>query len=458
MRYRMRYLPLWLLVAALCVANPVIAQAQNGCTRLPLAHPPTSITPLLRDGKEAGYLNDMVPADQAAELHLVGSYAGSGRIVIGPTDKPVVLALGSYEPSIWRIELQPGARLQKIILFGRDEQRVSGASADIVERASCPVWAYAWEGTGENVRYMTDQYRDFLAAAQQESGLVELSFQGSYNAGTTFSIPPSRTGFVRAAAPVPHPAEVRVLLLATQAEAIARYEAAMDRAPAEFRPTMKILIDLMKGQKLPTLFPYGGVSGDPRAPVGPRYLFNPEAAPGAAESGSNCKGFYIAGQADADALKCAFGNQFFLLGNANRVLDDAWGDDIVNPGRGDHVLHLGWGNDIVVLQEGWGDDIITKTCHGSVLAASDRTRMDWAFKFTNFIVFGPGIRPSDMHWEMKNTLMHEPSKSRLTIHDQCFNLVFAEGGELEPYQPPPKRAAPNEQRSPASDGPGGVAR
>ncbi|MET4484435.1 hypothetical protein [Bradyrhizobium sp. F1.13.3] len=457
----MRYLPLWLFVVGICAANPLIAEAQPSCTSLPLSHPPTSITPLLRDNRDAGYFNEIVPTGQAAELHLIGSYSGSGRIVIGPTDEPVVLALSSFKPSLWRIELQSGARLQKIILFGRDEQRVSGAPADvdIVNRSSCPVSAYKWEGAGENVRYMDGHYRDFLAAAQQESGLAETSFQGSYDAGTYFSIPPSRIHYMRDPAPILHPAEVRVLLSATPAEAIARYEAAMDRAPAEFRPTMKILIDLMKDHKLPTLFPNGGRGPDPRAPIGPRYLFNPEAAVGTVDSGSDCKGFYFAGHADGGNLKCAFGNQFFVLGKANNVLDDSWGDDIVNPGSGDHVLHLGWGNDIVVLQEGWGDDIITKTCTQSVLPTNDRNRLNWASQFSNFIVFGPGIRPSDVHWEMKSTLVHEPSKSRLTIDDQCFNFVFAEAGELRPYQQPRKPAAmSNERRSPTSDAPSGGAR
>jgi hypothetical protein len=456
----MRYQSLWLFVVGLCMAHPPISQAQPACTRLPLLYPPASVTPLLRAGTAAGYLNEIVPADQAAELHLIGSYSGAGRIVIGPTDKPVVLALGSLKPSVWRIELQSGARLQKIIVFGGDEQRVSGASADVeIVSSSCPVWAYDWDRVRETVRYMSSEYRIFLAAAQQESGLAETSFQGGYDAGTYFSIPPSRTDYTRGPAPVPDPSEVRILLSPTPTEAIARYEAAMDRAPAEFRPTMKILIDLMKDHKLPTLFPNGGINPDPGAPVGPRYLFNPEAAPGTVQSGSNCKGFYFAGQADGGNLECGFGNQFFVLGTANKVLDDGWGDDIVDPGRGDHVLHLGWGNDIVVLQEGWGDDIITKTCHNSVLATNDRNRLNWPFQFTNFIVFGPGIKPSDVHWEIKGTLVHEPSKSRLTINDQCFNFVFTEEGELRPYQPPPKPAAmSNEHRSPTSDKPGDVAR
>jgi hypothetical protein len=316
----MRYLPLWLFVVGLCVANPFISQAQPGCTSLPLSHPPTSITPLLRDSRDAGYLKEIVPTDQAAELHLIGSYSGSGRIVIGPTDKPVVLALSSYKPSMWRIELQPGARLQKIILFGRDEQRVSGASADvdIVNRSSCPVWAYEWERAGENVRYMTDQYRDFLAAAQQESGLAETSFQGNYDAGTYFSIPPSRIDYMRAPAPILHPSEVRVLLSATPAEAIAHYEAAMDRAPAEFRPTMKILIDLMKDHKLPTLFPNGGVGPDPGAPVGPRYLFNPEAAVGTVERTARMKRLSALAP-DLDI----FGSRYVLRDDAGWQLTEA---------------------------------------------------------------------------------------------------------------------------------------
>jgi hypothetical protein len=131
----------------------------------------------------------------------------------------------------------------------------------------------------------------------------------------------------------------------------------------------------------------------------------------------------------------------YVLGNGDDVLKDSWGDDVVNPGGGDDIIDLGWGNDIVVLESGWGDDIVSKTCHDSTLSDADRARLGWQHRYNSFVVFGPGIHPADIHWESKTVLTHPPSKSRLTLKAECFNLVFTEEGELQPFTPPAPPAA-----------------
>ena len=418
---------------ALCALAPLTAQAQSDCVKRPLLHEPTSITPLERENYTA-YVNDAVPPDQTQELHLVGSYNGSGRIVIGPTPKPVVLVLGSYLPSIWRLELAPGARLSRVILLGRDTQRVTGvpAGVEIMDRSACGDWASGWEGARENVRYMTDQYRSFLAAAQHASGLAESSFQSDFSRiDAVVTVPPSRSD-VRPATTISQPARVRDLLVPDRQATIARYETLMAQAPAEFQPTMKILIDLMKRDKFPILFPSGAPGREQGAPVGIRLLFEQPANRAAALNRGDCNNYFVLGRADGGSIHCATGNQFYVLGNANDVLDDSWGDDIVSPGGGDDVLHLHWGNDIMVLGENWGDKIITKTCHDASLSAADRERLHWPYRYSNFIVFGAGIRPQDMRWDSKTVLTHGPSNSKLTIKDECFTFVFAEDGDLAP--------------------------
>ena len=41
----------------------------------------------------------------------------NARVNVGPTERPVVLALASYEETPCRLDLQPGANLQKVIVY-----------------------------------------------------------------------------------------------------------------------------------------------------------------------------------------------------------------------------------------------------------------------------------------------------------------------------------------------------
>jgi Ca2+-binding RTX toxin-like protein len=224
------------------------------------------------------------------------------------------------------------------------------------------------------------------------------------------------------------------------AATLAEYETLLSRAPQAAQPTMRILIDLMKRGKLPVLMPVGEPTGDQNAPRGVRPLFREIAGASGTRRNRDCEALII-GRPEGDTVKCAFGNHFFVMGPGQDVVEDSWGDDILNPGAGDDVLSLGWGNDILVLEAGWGNDIISKTCHNSRLSAADRARLGWTHEFVNFIVFGPGVQPADVKWETKTILVHEPSKSRLTINGHCFSLVFTEDGELKAFEEPRREAA-----------------
>ncbi len=421
-----------LLTAAITLALPAtaLAQARRTCERPELAHTPDRITKLERQGY-AAYRNDVVPAEQPFELHLIGSYNGSGRVTVEPSDKPLVLALASNQAGIWRIDVRPGARLARVVLFGSEPQRLNGLpdGVEVVDRTGCSGVADHFEGVQQGVRYMLDEYRHYLAAAQAATGLVESSFQGQHDLGAEFTVPPGAA--YRVAATIEKPAEPRELAPADPAATIASYDALMKQAPEPFRPTMKILIDLIKRGKLPALYPIGD-PGPQRTPIGTRPLFQPERN----DQRDRCERGYIVGRPDGDTVKCSWGKQFYVLGNGNDVLDDSWGDDIVNPGGGDDVLHLGWGNDVAVLEAGWGDDIVSKTCHDAELPVADRTRIGWRHRYNSFIVFGPGIKPQDMRWESRTVLTHPPSSSKLTIKADCFNFVFTEDGELAPYIEP----------------------
>ena len=286
---------------------------------------------------------------------------------------------------------------------------------------------------------MRDEFKHFLAVAQQTTGLIESSFLGSHDVGGEFSVPPAEPHY-RRVEKVVTPGRPRELVLLDPAVVLNEYEAMLAQAPVEFRPTMQILIGLMKRGKLPVLFPIDDPpDGYPNAPRGVRRLFDSVArAPAASQD--RCDRLLIIGRADGETIKCSWGNHFYVMGPGKDVVDDGWGDDIINPGAGDDVIATHWGNDVVVLESGWGDDVVSKTCSMSELSDDDRARLGWRYRYNNFIVFGPGIHPADVTWESKKVLAHAPSKSRLTLHDDCFNLVFTEDGEFKPFvdaAPPP---------------------
>lgn len=134
------------------------------------------------------------------ELHVIGVYEGRGNpgfrpypqgvvdVVVRERPKPVVLALSSHESTLWRIKLEPGAALSRVILQGHYPQEVEGVPEGVpVQRRgaaeTCGL-AYGWEvahGGGREFELM-------MASLRRLTGLVETSFQGCY-AGNRFEIP-----------------------------------------------------------------------------------------------------------------------------------------------------------------------------------------------------------------------------------------------------------------------------
>lgn len=56
------------------------------------------------------------------------------RVVLKSSARPVVLALASYDPVKWTLEIEPGARLAAVILNNADASILSQIGADV------PVW------------------------------------------------------------------------------------------------------------------------------------------------------------------------------------------------------------------------------------------------------------------------------------------------------------------------------
>lgn len=106
---------------------------------------------------------------------------------ISDNSQPIVLALTAYNKTHWKVLLENGVRLQKVILAGYHSQQVSGIPSDV------PIEAYTydpspckqcWQGTQHFYSHETP-----APQLTQITGLKVTSFQGRYT-GSEFSIFP----------------------------------------------------------------------------------------------------------------------------------------------------------------------------------------------------------------------------------------------------------------------------
>ena len=131
-------------------------------------------------------------------MHVISTYQGekidcSGvtghpqneiTINVNPSNKPIVLALTSYEAILWKINVASGANLVKVITIGYYKQQVCGIpSTTVVENicrvSSCDLsGAYRWEPDSSG---NSTGYKNLISVLRNRTGLVESSFQGCYS-------------------------------------------------------------------------------------------------------------------------------------------------------------------------------------------------------------------------------------------------------------------------------------
>lgn len=130
------------------------------------------------------------------ELHLIGVYeananhtrdnnsTGTIDVKIDRQDKPIILALSSYEPVIWNLNLEPDVVIEKIIVNGYHTQQITGVN-------NIPIQQYTYEQTGQSLGSFVYKWDDnsqvLVEPLTQITGTTLTSFQGCYR-GTEFQI------------------------------------------------------------------------------------------------------------------------------------------------------------------------------------------------------------------------------------------------------------------------------
>ncbi|MEB3277571.1 MAG: hypothetical protein VKK42_01440 [Lyngbya sp.] len=166
----------------------------------PIPVTPVSPTATCGVGGSQDFSAFVTSASGDKELHLVGVYEshphhsgnhhpmGEAQVRVTRQGKPIILALSSYEPVNWKIEVERGVEIEKIIVNGYHDQKVTGVSG-------VPIEEYSYKETG---KYLGDFLYKWTSAENtgtsalvtqlnQLTGTELTSFQGCYR-GTQFEI------------------------------------------------------------------------------------------------------------------------------------------------------------------------------------------------------------------------------------------------------------------------------
>lgn len=124
---------------------------------------------------------------EGPRLDWIGLYEGpSGSstepvdVTVRATHGPVILALGSYSPVAWRLNLEPGARLDRVIVYGHEgavapANLPPGVPLEIYPRAREHGLIYAYDRDFEN-------FAPAVRGLDALTGFGSFSHQGSYDA------------------------------------------------------------------------------------------------------------------------------------------------------------------------------------------------------------------------------------------------------------------------------------
>lgn len=378
------------------------------------------------------------PAEPDQALQLFGVYGGLPRIELGGGEQAHNLLLTSYNKTLWSIELAADSDIRRIFVsdtvaevrlsqradaswLGKFKRAVgmsqSLASIQLVRldrEQRCGLYGYDWRDDNKA------KVRALLAGVEQLTGLQVQSFQGSYapqpNSAPFRGPLPAATRSTPPLAPAPAPRSTDSTPWIQSLQDLR--EEVRQLIERGVLPERVGGMDMTGGGELMQL---------QAIDLGQHPRIQPDANGNLACPGHEDSA--LEGDERANIAECGFGNTQFYGGAGKDLLEDAWGNDILYGGAGDDSLDAGWGSDLLLFGRGWGQDVIDKTCHNARFDAA-RTPgsdgLDYHWSYNNFIVFGPGIAPGDLHWEGKRLLHKDGDSLTFDGGTLCFNFVFAD--------------------------------
>ncbi len=389
------------------------------------------------DQKKSAYLNATIPINQSSELHVFGVYSGTPIIHVKKTENPATLLLSSAESTLWSIQLENDALIDKIYIFGRvKEIRISKKASTstlsklkqiflsessleeikIIKVSSantCGTYAYKWQSDYKG------KFRYFINTARKNTQLIERSFQGLYSFNSShlpFEVPPEPDNIEQKA---PAIKDISVIESNNYPELI-----------TDADKLMNFIHELVSMDIIPESLPSIEHGSEGKLmKFGPPFTSSLPKIKVEGNGNYKCEqgnSVLIEGDDQPNIIDCPWGNQIIYAGGGKDLIEDSWGNDIFYGGKGNDVIDAGWGSDIIIFNEGWGADIVDKTCHNSTYNRSSTigaTAHNYNWKYTNFIVFGPNIFSKDIVWK-NDTLINIKTGDSIKFKHQCFNFVY----------------------------------
>lgn len=118
-------------------------------------------------------------------------------------------------------------------------------------------------------------------------------------------------------------------------------------------------------------------------------------------------------------------DRLLLGGPGNDRIQDTVGNRLINGGSGDDQINVGSGRTLIFLEAGWGKDTLTVDCVGAEISSGEIPQgspIPWTYKYSNFIILGPGINPADVKWDGL-ALTNVSTGDTLSVTQNCFNVV-----------------------------------
>lgn len=219
-------------------------------------------------------------------------------------------------------------------------------------------------------------------------------------------------------------------------------------APRQAGSTLKILINLMKKGRLPSVFlsvptetarvirKYERLSFDPKNIIDASFADDSVVRINCTDV-KNPKFDYahiLVGDILDNEFSCTIAprnateDQIFLGGPGDDTIVDVAGNKIINGGTGDDRVQGGLGRKILVFEKGWGKDIVKGSCTNAVIEKSSLSQADpmnryWTHKFANFVIFGPQVYESDMEWQGL-TYVNKVTGDSIAFENKCYNFIF----------------------------------
>jgi hypothetical protein len=117
------------------------------------------------------------------ELVVFGKYeSGDDQAALVRVTKkePIILALSSYEPTTWTLELAPGAHVVRLLVSGAHAQTVAGAPPGVAVETVSKAYGYRWPSGPAG-----SDTPGVIAGFERATGMKLGAFGGCYH-GTTF--------------------------------------------------------------------------------------------------------------------------------------------------------------------------------------------------------------------------------------------------------------------------------